>query len=140
MVERINSAEFKHRLQKQDVSAKRHWAFVCPICSTVQSVASLVAAGASPEEAAHLIGFCCEGRFTNAGPWPMACDITPIAFARRKVRGCDWTLGGLFKIHTLEVISPEGDTSPWFSIATGQAARELESLMETNGVRAGDAA
>jgi hypothetical protein len=39
----------------------------------------------------------CEGRYT-------------------KGVGCDWTLGGLFRIHTLEVVR-EGDVVPCFEFA-----------------------
>ena len=33
--------------------------------------------------------------------------------------GCDWTLGGLFSIHTLEVVFPDGKTRPVFEFAPG---------------------
>lgn len=54
------------------------------------------------------LGFSCVGRFTQAGP------------PRRKPDGrpCNWTLGGLFKLHTLEVVDEEGQAHPLFELAT----------------------
>jgi hypothetical protein len=140
MVERITVAEFHDRLKRQGTSSLNHVALVCPMCSTVQSMASLRAAGATPEQAERMIGFSCEGRLTNAGPWPAASDQSHAAKKRRKVRGCDWTLGGLFKIHTLEVLTPDGEAHPRFAVATGASARALEQQIEANAVRTGDAA
>ena len=41
--------------------------------------------------------------------------------------GCDWSLGGLFKNHTTEVISPEGLINPVFEFA-----KPLNKSLETN--------
>lgn len=49
------------------------------------------ASGLEREEASQYIGFSCIGRFNN------------------KRTGCDWTLGGLFRIHELEVITDDGE-------------------------------
>lgn len=117
--------QFHAELKAQGVSSQRHAALVCPICKTVQSMASLVKAGANPEEAERMIGFSCEGRLTNAGPMPNKPS------AKRKAqRGCDWSLGGLFKLHTLEVIDEEGEKHPRFEIATEEAAKALEAAMK----------
>jgi hypothetical protein len=97
---------------------------VCVTCGTVQSMASLVVAGASPEEAETLIGFSCEGRLTGAGPWPHS----PNAW-RRAVRGCDWSLGGLFRLHRLQVNDGER-MHPMFAIATPEQAQALASAIE----------
>lgn len=112
-------------MKAQDVSAREHVAFKCVICGTIQSMASLIRAGATPDEAEKLIGFSCEGRLTDAGPWPNRSQRGAIHTARRKVRGCDWTLGGLFRIHKLEVINAEGKKQPSFEIATKEEAQAL---------------
>lgn len=119
--------EINSRLRCQGVSNRNHAAFVCPVCGTVQSIASLILAGADPNDAACSIGFSCEGRFNNAGPWVSAKDNTPKAQARRRIRGCNWTLGGVFKLHTTEVILPDGTKEPIFDLATSEQARQLES-------------
>lgn len=71
--------------------------FQCPHCKTLQSTQDLINAGAgkTPEDIDHYIGFSCIGRFD-------------------KSKGCDWTLGGLFQIHELEIIFPDGETAPRF--------------------------
>ena len=38
--------------------------------------------------------------------------------------GCDWTLGGLLRIHTLEVINGQGDKIPVFEFADDPDAPE----------------
>lgn len=75
-----------------------HVALKCCVCGTVQSMADLVAAGMSEDDAARRLGTDCVGRFTGAS-----------AHLRGDPpgRGCDWTLGGLFKAHTLEVVDGE---------------------------------
>lgn len=122
-VEQIDVAEFHRRLKAQGVSSRNHAALKCPMCDTVQSLASLVAAGATPEEAERLIGFSCEGRLTDAGPPPNKPT------EKRRVRGCNWTLGGLFKLHRLEVIA-DGEPHPRFEVATPEEAKALEASLQ----------
>ena len=129
MVEQITVKVFRRRCKAQGASAREHVAFVCVVCGTVQSMASLMKAGASPERVESLVGFSCEGRLTNAGSWPRAGDRSVKASKRRKIRGCDWTLGGLFKIHQLEVVDDD-KPHPRFTFATPEQARTLESAME----------
>lgn len=116
-MERIDTAELHRRMKEQGVSAREHIAFKCPICSTVQSMASLLRAGVPAERVENYIGFSCEGRFTGAGPHKPGSDT----------RGCDWTLGGLFSLHTLEVMLPDGKAQPSFALATPDEAKELEA-------------
>lgn len=123
-IERIDVAEFHRRLKGQGVSSHLHSALTCCVCGTVQSMASLVAAGAQPEQAERMIGFSCEGRLTDAGPWP-----NKPSDKRRAVRGCDWSLGGLFRIHTLEVLTDDGVAHPRFAVATPEEAQALEAQM-----------
>lgn len=131
MTQQITIEEFHSRLKTQGVSAREHIAFKCVICSTVQSMASLVKAGCPPEKSETQIGFSCEGRWSNAGPYPSDKKKDAKSRARRQMRGCDWTLGGLFRLHKLEVIDADGKPQPIFDIATPQEAQALErSLIE----------
>ena len=122
--ERITVSEFHARLKAQGVPNQNHAALVCPVCETVQSMASLVAAGATPEEAERCIGFSCEGRLTGAGPWSSK------SAKRRAVRGCDWSLGGLFRIHGLEVLTDDGVAHPRFVVASPEQAQALARRIE----------
>lgn len=115
----IPVAELHALFKAQGVSGQQHCAVVCPMCGTVQSGASLMKAGAGKtfEEVERFIGWSCVGRWTGA-PGP-----------RKKPDGepCDWTLGGLFKVHRTEVVTPDGKHHPYFEIATPEQARELEA-------------
>jgi hypothetical protein len=128
-IERISHAEFVRRLELQGMS-REHLAMVCPICGTIQSMASLIKAGAAPEKVAEYFGSSCEGRFSRAGPWLSESATTEKAKQRRLVRSCDWTLGGLLHLHRLEVMTGDGPR-PCFELATPEQARELEALMAT---------
>lgn len=77
-----------------------------------------------------MIGFACEGRLTDAGPYPAASDKSRKAQARRNKRGCDWTLGGLFKLHELEVETPDGEVHPRFQVASRDEASALLVTVE----------
>lgn len=101
--------ELRLRAKEQGVE-REHYAVVCPSCKTVQSRALLLKHGVSKEEVDNVFGFSCVGRFT----------------APLKSVGCTWTLGGLFKIHTLEVIDDEGRVHMYFELATPEQAQLLE--------------
>lgn len=111
----ITLAEFHSALKAQGVP-KEHMAMKCPRCKTIQSATDLIAAGAgnSFEDVEKYVGFSCIGRFTNAGGHK---DGTPPG------RGCDWTLGGFFTIHELEVINADGKFCPTFEPASPEEAQ-----------------
>jgi|GEM_PF-1113927 len=67
----------------------RAWRFKCPACGHEQSHNETKARRADIGDTSGWIYFACEGRH-NPGV------------------GCDWSLGGLFQIHTLEVIEESG--------------------------------
>jgi hypothetical protein len=115
----ITVEELHAELKAQGVSAREHFAFRCVACGTVQSAKSLIRAGAGTtfEEVEKYLGFSCFGRWTNAGPRK---KNTPPG------RGCDWTLGGLFTIHKLEILTPEGKACALFEPATPTEAQQLE--------------
>ncbi len=104
----ITVSEFHAECKKQQMS-RQFLSFKCPSCKTVQSAQSLIDAGAGDDFDAvqKFLGFSCIGRFT-------------------KKRGCDWSLGGLFKIHKLEVEDPEGKIHPHFEVATKEEAQKLK--------------
>lgn len=125
----ITIEQLHERFKAQGVSTREHIAFKCINCGTVQSMASLIKAGCPAPDAERYVGFSCEGRFSNAGPYPSEKRQDAKSKARRQVRGCDWTLGGLFRLHKLEVIHAEGRLQPIFEVASAEEARSLELLM-----------
>ena len=88
--------------------------FICPVCGTLQTARDLITAGAGADFDAveRYLGFSCVGRFMGA-PGP-----------RNPVDGkpCNWTLGGLFNFHRLEVVTPDGKTHPRFELAEREVA------------------
>ena len=72
------------------------WCFVCPSCGNVQSVASILAV--APELARD-----------DVKSW-IYCDCQ----GRHVEGGCNWTLGGLLRIHRLEVVTADGSVVPVF--------------------------
>lgn len=120
--EKISFEEWNKRLDAQGQKLA-HLAFKCPICGTVQSMTSLRKAGVPDDKLDTYLGFSCEGRWTNAGPWDSKKP------ERAAIRGCDWTLGGLFRLHKLE-IEKDGETHPMFEIASVEEAAALRAAME----------
>lgn len=106
--------EFKAAVLAQGVPHE-HIAVVCPMCGTIQSGADLIAAGAGADFDAveKYLGFSCVGRFTGAES------------PRKKPDGksCNWTLGGLFSLHRLEVVTPDGNRHPRFELASPDEAK-----------------
>lgn len=120
-METISLAEFRVRIKAQAVASRIHAAFKCPMCKTAQSITSFTSVGVEAGTAENYIGFSCVGRVTGAkGP-------------RKKPDGkpCDWTLGGLFHFHELEVIDEKGKAHPHFEIATPEEAQSLQAILTT---------
>ncbi len=94
---------------------KQHWPsimdveFVCPQCRTVQTGNDLVevGAGSDAEEVNAYLGFSCLGRW----------DVE---------RGCNWTLGGFFPTHKLELIADDDESKkrPCFELNLATAVME----------------
>lgn len=112
----ISVETFRAMLKSQDVSLE-DLAFKCPMCRTIQSGADFIAAGAGAdmESVAKYLGFSCIGRVTGAKPYHK--NVKP-------GDGCDWTLGGLFRLHDLEVVSEDGKKHPTFEPASPEEAQE----------------
>jgi hypothetical protein len=98
----------------------RNWKFVCPACGTVQSVQQLLdavlAAGGKKDDVHRYIGFSCIGRFTSAGD----AGISAKSKGKKWDKGCNWTLGGLLRIHEMEVTMPDGHARPTFELAEAE--------------------
>lgn len=113
----ITLDSFREALKAQGVSSRDHYAFKCPMCGTVQSIHSFRAVGVDASEAEKQIGFSCIGRQTGAGSPRKTPDGKP----------CNWTLGGLFRLHKLEVTDDDGKANPFFEIASPDEAQALEA-------------
>ena len=124
-IETITIPEFHARLKAQGVKRHEDFAFKCPMCGTVQSGQSLISAGAGSgfEAVEKYVGFSCVGRFTGAGAPRKKPDGKP----------CDWTLGGFFRLHKLEVVDENGELHPRFEIASPEEAQALAAFhLETS--------
>lgn len=108
----ITHDAFLAELEAQGVP-RDHYAFICPACGTVQSYDDFKRAGVESENAERAIGFNCVGRYTNAPAPRKAPDGKP----------CNWSLGGLFRIHQLEVKTEDGTVHPFFEVAAPEQAR-----------------
>lgn len=114
----VSLEQFHTELKAQGVSSHEHFAFVCPMCGTVQSARDLIKAGAGEtfDDVEKYLAFSCVGRFSNAESPRKTPDGKP----------CNWTLGGLFRTHKLEVETPDGEKHPRFEPATRKQAQEHE--------------
>lgn len=65
-----------------------------------QSATDLIEAGAGAnfDSVQGFLGFSCIGRFDTS-------------------KGCNWTLGGLFKLHELEIVTEDGERYPRFKVS-----------------------
>ncbi|MBQ0916850.1 hypothetical protein KBW71_00100 [Hydrogenophaga aromaticivorans] len=106
--------EYKAAVKAQGVP-QEHIAMKCPMCGTIQSAADLIAAGAGADfdEVEKYLAFSCVGRFTGAGSPRKIPDGKP----------CNWTLGGLFTLHKLEVVTPDSKKHPRFELASPAEAQ-----------------
>lgn len=109
-------SEFHLACKAQGVQRREDVALVCPMCGTVQSASDLIDAGAGEDfdQVEKYLGFSCIGRFTGA----------PAPRKRPDGRSCNWTLGGLFALHKLEVITEDGKRHPSFEPATKEQAQQ----------------
>jgi hypothetical protein len=95
--------------------------FRCPMCATLQTARDLITAGAGADFDAveKYLGFSCVGRFTDAGSPRKSPDGKP----------CNWTLGGLFSLHRMEVVTPDAKAHPRFELATREEADRYRDSM-----------
>lgn len=116
--------EFRAELQSQGVGHE-DFAFVCPRCKCVQSARDLIAAGAGAtfDEVEKYLGFSCMGRWTGASAPRSVPDGLP----------CNWTLGGLFGMYELVVVTPDGERHPRFMPGTPEQARAHAQRIQAEG-------
>lgn len=119
--EKITVAELYDRFHAQGVNDRLDIAFKCPRCHTVQSMRMLIDVGCAPEDAENKIGYSCVGRLTGRGGHTKNSEPG---------KGCDWTLGGLLRLHTLEVILNDGKVQPSFAVATDIEAQALAAKLK----------
>ena len=78
------------------------WELVCPVCKTPQTAKQLMeTSGYGDEKVQAILGFSCVGRFNGAGEFNKD--------RKEKKFGCNWTLGGLLRLHTLELTYKDDD-------------------------------
>jgi hypothetical protein len=116
-------AELHDLLRKQGVERREDYAVKCPICGTVQSAASMIAAGAGETfaEVEPFLGYSCIGRFTGR---PGHRRGEPPGL------GCNWTLGGLLRLHELEIVTPDGERHMRFMPASPAEAITLRDSLK----------
>ena len=121
-------SEFHDALKAQGQPSHKSVLLKCPMCQTLQSAESLINAGAGDdfEAVEKYLGFSCVGRFTGASSPRKKPDGKP----------CNWTLGGLFQTHKLEVITPDGKRHPHFEVATAAEAQAFRESALKQGTTA----
>jgi len=107
--------EFHSVLKAQGTKDNAELVMICPMCGTPQTGNDLIRAGAGKtfDDVEKYLGFSCVGRFTGAEAPRKEPDGKP----------CNWTLGGLFQMHKLEVVTPDGKKHPRFEVATQEQAK-----------------
>lgn len=120
-VQTMTLDEFQAAYQAQAPSPEKI-VFKCPMCGTLQTAEDLIAAGAGEtfDDVERYLGFSCVGRWTGAGS----------PRRERDGQACNWTLGGLFQTHKLEVITPDGERHARFELATKEEADEYRARKE----------
>ena len=115
-MKQITQDEFLSEAKRRFGDNPRNWKFVCPMCGTVQSVQQLLyavlASGGKKDDVHGYIGYSCIGRFTGQGDKGISAKTKGIPWDK----GCNWTLGGLLRVHTLEV-QIDGKPRPTFELA-----------------------
>ena len=94
-MKQIKLADFLAEGERRFGKDLKRWQFICPKCKTVITPEDYHNAGVPNDKINGAVGFNCIGRFT-------------------KDKGCDWTLGGLFQLHELEIEDDEGKMRPHF--------------------------
>ena len=91
MAKQIKLEDWKKEAIDKYGENKENWEFQCPSCGGIQTLKEFQENKIEDSESKFY--FSCIGRWVEN-------------------RGCKWTLGGLFKIHKTEVITPDNDKVP----------------------------
>lgn len=86
------------KIAKDAYGDKKSWQFKCVSCGHIQSIGSVLDNNPSLKDVLDWIYQNCEGRYT-------------------KGHGCDWSLGGLFTMHLIEVVDDDGSRFATFEFA-----------------------
>ena len=103
----IKLADFVNEAKKRFGDDNRKWKFKCPSCGAIQSAEDFSQLDCFKDKKGEInkfIGFSCIGRFTRENE-------------KEKFKGCNWTLGGLFQIHALEIEDNDGKMHKHFELA-----------------------
>ena len=95
-IEKISLAEYGRRGNKKFGTDRKLWRYKCPKCGGIQTYQDFMDNEIFDPDDKYM--FSCIGRWV-------------------KGRGCDWTLGGSFKIHKMEVKTLDGKYHPIFEFA-----------------------
>ena len=100
----VSFSDFSEEAKRRFGNDPNKWKFKCPHCKTAQSAEDLLAAGVPDDDVWKYAGFSCIGRFDAK-------------------QGCDWTLGGLFQIHEVEIETEDGKKHRHFDLADAPATQ-----------------
>lgn len=103
-----------HAQCKEQAGSTLDTVVICPACKTLQCGHDFIAAGVEPERVPRVLGLNCVGRYTGAPSARKVPDGQP----------CNWSLVGLFQIHTMEVIDADGVKHPHFELASVEQAQQ----------------
>lgn len=118
-IKRMTVPELHAAFKAQNVSGPEHLACKCVICGTIQSIDDFMRATGKPfAEVEKYFGFSCVGRVTGAGAHKRG--VAP-------GKGCNWSLGGLLRLHQLVIVDEEGKEHPYFELATPEEAQAHEA-------------
>lgn len=95
MAKQVTYKEWKGMGEKLYGNDMRNWKFKCPVCGNVQTIQEFIDLKIKHPE--RYVYYSCIGRWIED-------------------RGCNWTLGGLFQVHKIEVIA-DGGNFPVFEFA-----------------------
>ena len=85
---------------------QKQWGFKCCNCGHVQCMADFEALSSYTGRPETVVFFSCIGRWSG-GKGELGNGLSP----------CNYTLGGLFKIHKLTVVYPDGEREAVFEFA-----------------------
>lgn len=92
----VTLEDFQTEGERRFGKERKNWQLQCPQCKQAMIAEDYRAAGVLVDDINKYVGFSCVGRFNDGK------------------KGCDWTLGGLFQIHELEIQDEEGNMHPHF--------------------------
>jgi len=102
MLRIISAEEWRKKGKELYGENARDWKFRCPACGHIQTAQDFRDNDIDPNGKVY---YSCIGRWVPGN-------------------GCDWTLGGLLTIHTLEVIGEDDSKIPVFEFADDPDAPE----------------